>query len=222
MHLAEYLAKRSASHRSHGRGKCLRCLRPPLACYCAGIRPFTPGIRFLILTHIREAQKRIATGRMATLAVQGARQVVGEDFSADSEVNALLSDPALYPVVLYPGADALNLSQVPPSARAFPRIPLVIVIDGTWSTAPKMLIKSHNLRGLPRISYDALEPSRFLVRRQPEAYCHSTIEAIHHVIDLLGPSYGFHGREHDHMLRVFDSMVRQQQRSQQARNAVAL
>jgi hypothetical protein len=50
------------------------------------------------------------------------------------------------------------------------------------------------------------------VRKQPAQECYSTIEAIHHTIELLGPSCGFSvaQREHDRLLFIFDKMVSRQ------------
>ena len=88
----------------------------------------------------------------------------------------------------------------------------VFVIDGTWATARKMVRLSTNLHALPRICFTPPAPSNFRVRKQPKAECYSTIEAIHHTIELLGESRGFPVAErgHDHLLRVFDWMVTRQ------------
>lgn len=211
MQLAHFLHQRSVATAAlrPERGLCLRCLRPPPSCYCAHIHPLDPGIRFVILSHIREAQKPIATGRMAHLGLKNSVLLVGEDFSADPVVNALLANPSLHCLVLFPGENSTNLSRLTTDLRAglFPSTKelVVFVIDGTWSTAPKILQKSRNLVGLPRICYDPPHASRFFVRKQPELYCHSTIEAIHHTIKLLKPT-----QAGDQFLRPFEVMVQQQ------------
>jgi DTW domain-containing protein YfiP len=72
-------------------------------------------------------------------------------------------------------------------------------------------MRQNNLKTLPRICFTPVTPSQFQVRKQPKPFCYSTIEAIHHTIELLGPSFGFDlaSRAHDNMLEVFDSMVDQ-------------
>lgn len=198
------------------RGLCLACLRPPLTCYCEKLRPFDPGMDFVILIHGREAQKRIATGRISHLTLTGSRLLQGYDYSEDKRVNALLRDPARHCLVLYPGEDSLNLSATPAPERAA-LVPkgkrlTVFVIDGTWHTARKTMARSRNLAPLPRICFAPERPSRFRVRKQPrENFC-STVEAIHETIELLGPAAGFDlaPRKHDALLDVFDHMVEQQ------------
>jgi DTW domain-containing protein YfiP len=137
---------------------------------------------------------------------------MGYDFSNNEELNAILAEPTHHPVVLYPGPASVDLTKLKANARPtiFPRnkIPLIIVIDGTWSTARKMLRRSRNLNRLPRICFTPDRPSQFQfqVRQQPKPQCLSTIEAIHQVIELLNPSTP----EHDNLIFVFQKMVEQQ------------
>ena len=69
-----------------------------------------------------------------------------------------------------------------------------------------------NLLALPRICFTPQKPSNFRVRKQPNSNCYSTIEAIHHTIDLLGDTQGFEtkNRQHDGLLSVFNFMVENQ------------
>jgi DTW domain-containing protein len=75
-----------------------------------------------------------------------------------------------------------------------------------------MLRLSPSLAALPKVSFEPPGLSRFEIRKQPARECLSTLEAIHHVIELLGPDCGFdvEGRAHDHMLELFDRMVDRQ------------
>jgi DTW domain-containing protein YfiP len=85
-------------------------------------------------------------------------------------VRSLAGDAAL----LFPGPDAL-----PPAAfRASPPSTL-IVPDGTWTTARKLLELNPFLQALPRIGFEPSHPSRYhRVRREPAEHCVSTIEAV--------------------------------------------
>jgi DTW domain-containing protein YfiP len=217
MQLETFLRKRELSAEPKKfRGLCLACFHPHLTCCCKHIERFNPKIRFAILIHVREAQKRIATGRLSHLCLENSLLINGYDYSENASVNALLADPSLYPVVLYPGDASANLSEQSAEERKnlcpAGRELLVFVIDGTWTSARKIVQRSRNLRELPRISFTPPQPSRFRLRRQPKEHCFSTVEAIHHAIELLGESRGFDtaSRAHDVLLRVFDVMVEQQ------------
>jgi DTW domain-containing protein YfiP len=217
VNLQEYTLRREREQSSPPRRDlCLTCLRPSLTCYCALVKPFDSKIRFVILIHVREAQKRIATGRITHLCLENSLLLNGYDYSEDSRVNEIVENDSLYPVVLYPGKGSTNLTPLSHAERAALCPPgkelVVFVVDGTWVTARKTMSRSTNLRGLPRICFDPPGESRFRLRRQPKPHCYSTVEAVHHAIELLGPGQGFDTatRAHDHLLHVFDHMVDQQ------------
>lgn len=195
------------------RNLCMACLQPDFGCYCQKIKPIQCQINFVILIHPIEAKRRIATGRMSHLCLEGSHLIKGINYTSDAEVNALISDPEYHSVILYPGIKATNISSLSVQERKEQFLThkklRVFVIDGTWATARKMLNQSGNLKQLPRISFVPDKVSNFRVRKQPESYCYSTIEAIHHTIDLF-MNEGSVERPHDHLLEVFDYMVEKQ------------
>jgi len=182
------------------------------------VRPFTSWPTFAILIHPNEAKRNIATGRMAHLCLSNSELIQGFEFNHNARVNALLQNPEYYPVVLYPGGNSVNLTPLTVTERLnlFPanRQPLLLVIDGTWDTSRRMMRLSENLHSLPRVCFFPNKPSTFRVRKQPTDQCYSTLEAIHHVIDLLLPEQAAadHPMPHDNLLVVFNAMVEQQLR----------
>lgn len=212
MNLARYHARKAleAAAAPAVRRHCMSCQRPEIVCFCSHLRPFPSSPRFVILIHPIEVKRKIATGRMAHLTLSNSVLAKGVDFTHDEKVNAALAAPDAYPLVLYPAPEAVNLTPLGIEARRAlvppGKTPVVVVIDGTWRTSKRMRRESRNLHGLPLISFTPPAPSRFRVRRQPAAECYSTLEAIHHVIELFGPA----DRRHDALLDVFDHMVEQQ------------
>ena len=198
------------------RERCTKCFFAVENCYCCRIKSFDPKIRFVILIQYREARKHIATGRLSHLCLKNSELIIGYDYTNDLRVNAILEDPQNFPMVLYPGAQATNLSQLSPADRGdlIPKghQPVIFLIDGTWISARKIMQKSTNLQKLPQICFDPPQLSRFRLRKQPKPYCFSTVEAIHHTLDLLGPHVGFDtaSRTHDHLLEMFNFMEDQQ------------
>lgn len=195
---------------------CVRCRQAQVVCDCASLKPFDPGIQFVILIHPDEARRRIATGRLTHHMLEGSLMIEGESFEGVASVERLIADSSRRAYVLYPGATSINVSALAELSRrevlSDDRGLTVFVIDGTWRTAKKMLRLSPALGRLPRVSFDLKARSRFQIRKQPADYCLSTLEAVHHLIELLGLSYGFDiaTRQHDHMLEVFDAMVARQ------------
>lgn len=194
------------------RVRCLNCTQPEFSCYCRHVESIDPNIDFIILIHPLEVRRRIATGRMSHLCLQNSILLKGQDFSNHEIIDTLTQDPSRHCVVLYPGRNSVNLSEMTMRQRheLFPMAKklTIFVIDGTWTTARKM-VRSSNLINLPRICFTPERPSNFRVRKQPAKFCLSTIEAIHHTIELIGETQGvdINQRAHDKLLKVFNSMV---------------
>src|SRR5262249_28532165 len=61
----------------------------------------------------------------------------------------------------------------------------LVVVDGTWTTARKMVARSRLLRALPRVSLLPEAPSAYRIRREPAAHCLSTVEAVVAALTML-------------------------------------
>jgi DTW domain-containing protein YfiP len=184
-----------------------------MACYCSLIEAFDSEPRFVILTQPREAKHRFGTGRMAHLCLSNSLLVAGVDFSNDKRVNREIHSRTGFPVLLFPSKNSINLSRLTPAER-MELIPadrklVVLVLDGTWKSARKMIRLSRNLANLPRICFEPPAPSKYRIRRQPKPHCYSTIEAIHHIVDLFAV-HGSLQRPHDNLLTVFHAVIDRQ------------
>jgi DTW domain-containing protein len=65
-----------------------------------------------------------------------------------------------------------------------------------------------NLHALPKICFTPTELSRFRIKRQPFEYCVSTIEAVHHLLEVMDKR-GFERLEGKHhtLIEAIDSLV---------------
>ena len=129
---------------------------------------------------------KAATGRLTHLCLANSELHVGIEFDRDETVQTLLRDPKDFPVLLYPGASARNLStgQFAPSKLGSRRL-VILLLDATWSGARKMLKLSPSLQALPRVMLDATTRSRYIIIQQPQDGCLSTLEATHEVLLAL-------------------------------------
>lgn len=203
----------AASRQSQLRNVCHTCRRSLAACYCSIIRPFHSDPPFVLLAQPKEAKHRFGTGRMAHLCIANSLFIEGVDFSEHPLVGRILQNPGLFPVVLYPSSRSLNLSTFSRDERVG-LVPVgkklvVFVIDGTWKTARKMVRLSRSLQNLPFVCFDPPCPSNYRIRKQPRPDCYSTIEAIHHVIDLFFP-LGERSKPHDNLLEILTFTVNRQ------------
>ena len=170
------------------REQCYTCFRAKTNCLCDSIKPFSTKMHFVILMHTKEARReKTGTARLAKLCLTNAELLIGIDFTRHERVNTLIQDPAYYPLVLFPGPNAMNFSTsgntvLKPEKKTL----LIFVIDGTWTCAKKILNKSQNLQALPRLSFSRNYVSRFIIKRQPKEHCISTIEAIYYLCREAG------------------------------------
>jgi DTW domain-containing protein YfiP len=182
------------------RAVCLRCRRPRLVCYCAAIAPIPTRTRVVLLQHPRESRTPIGTARMAHLALPNSALRIGLDFSADPEVRAALDGPQPAYVV-FPHLQAVAVADLPRD-----RPVTLVVVDGTWWQAQKLLKLNPAVRALPHVAFTPRRPSEYRIRRQPADHCVSTIEALAEVLDELEPERGPFAR----LLDPFHAMIARQ------------
>jgi DTW domain-containing protein YfiP len=131
-------------------------------------------------------REKAATGHLTHVALANCEIVVDVSFERNARLHALLADPSLFVVLLYPGSRALDLARGEPSAEVLrDRRLVVLVLDATWACARKMLRLSPVLHALPRVALAPSQPSRYRIKRQPQEGCLATIEAVHEVLLAL-------------------------------------
>ncbi len=170
---------------AESRETCWRCRRPVVTCWCAEL-PALPETktRVVIVQHPRERDVAIGTARMTWMALPGSRLVEGTAVAradgVDRQIPDLFEEGAGEVAVLFPGDDARPLSDW---LAKPPRV--LIVVDGTWSQARKILKLNPRLAALPRLSYDPPQPGNYRIRREPTDKHLSTIEATAAVLGAL-------------------------------------
>jgi DTW domain-containing protein len=162
------------------RATCARCERPQSVCWCAHLPTIDAETPVLILQHPREDGMPIGTARMATLCLRDAELVVGVELDEHPRLRAVFDDPARQPILLWPGPDAKDLELEPPSGPT-----TLVVVDGTWALAKKLVRVNPRLASLPRYALRPPAPSAYRIRREPRAECVSTIEAVMYALGAL-------------------------------------
>lgn len=193
-------------------GRCYECFRSKKACLCSELEPFKTNTKIVILIHPKEAKKqRVGTGRLTQKSLTNSMMIMGVDFTEDRLVNELIEDPDKKCFLLYPGVEAINLSE----NEAFPKNEnkenVIFVLDGTWPCAKKMLRESKNLQELPRVCFDSSIRSRFSIKHQPAQNCLSTIESVSFLLtELERQGAESLGSEIHKMVDLLDIMVEYQ------------
>jgi DTW domain-containing protein YfiP len=133
----------------------------------------------IVLQHPRERDVGIGTARIARLCLPGATLRVGIDFSDDPVVQAALASGQTH--VIYPGPAARDIESVAPGQPM-----TLILVDGTWGQAQRLLKANPALMRLPQLRFTPPKESAYNpIRREPASHCMATIEALAHVLGHL-------------------------------------
>jgi DTW domain-containing protein YfiP len=159
---------------------CPRCERPARVCYCAHLTSIDTTTRVVLLQHPREEGVAIGTARIAHLCLPNSELHVGVDFRDSPALRGALSDSARPAALLYPGEGAVDVFSDPPRGPV-----TLVVVDGTWWQARKLVRANPELAALPRYAFRAPTPSEYRIRREPDDAYVSTIEALVYVLGVL-------------------------------------
>lgn len=177
------------------RPQCSRCLRPVTHCLCALIPSLDSRTRILLLQHPSEVNHALNTARLAALGLNNVQLVVGEVFD---DLATLLSPPGYQARLLFPADDAQPLHAYMPDDHPL----LLVVPDGTWRKARKLLHLNPLLAALPRVTLAGDGVSRYRLRKAPGPGALSTVEAIVQALQVLEAPASF-----DALLRPFDALI---------------
>ncbi|MFP3863876.1 DTW domain-containing protein [Pseudomonas capeferrum] len=178
------------------RPRCERCQRPLDHCLCPLIPSLGSRTRIVLLQHPSETAHALNTARLAALGLNNAELRVGEVFEGLDE---LLATPGYRAALLFPGDQA----QVLTAYTEVDDQPLLLIVpDGTWRKARKLLYLNPMLAALPRVTLGAVAPSRYRLRKAPEAGALSTLEAVVEALNVLEQPVSF-----DALLKPFDALI---------------
>ncbi len=177
------------------RNQCPRCLRPESHCLCALIPQLDSRTRVLLLQHPSEVNHALNTARLAALGLTNAELIVGEVFA---DLPQLLNRPGYQARLLFPADDAQTLQAYGPAAQPL----LLVVPDGTWRKARKLLHLNPLLAALPRVSLGQGGVSRYRLRKAPGPGALSTLEAIVQALQTLEAPASF-----EPLLKPFEALI---------------
>ncbi|MAJ40523.1 MAG: DTW domain-containing protein [Pseudoalteromonadaceae bacterium] len=166
---------------------CERCLFTPSTCICGAIKRLTNKVSVVILQHPSEEKIAKNTAKLLNLSLTDCKTIKGENNTDFAMLNSLPLDST---VLLYPNEHATYLDDTNPKP-ALSNITHLIVIDGTWKKAYKILQLTPLLTKFKTVSFKQLPQNRYAIRKAPRADSLSTLEAVAHsllLIEQLNPA----------------------------------
>lgn len=182
------------------RQRCYRCMRPNSMCLCDSVPSIPTQTAIVVLQHPHERMHPFGTARFVRLGLPNARvHTVLGGVARDMHCPLDVPDDA---VLLYPHPDACDLTQLDPSDRPS----TLVVLDGTWSHSRLLYRVNPWLRRLRHVRISPAAPSRYRIRKEPEAHCLSTLEAVVFALRAIEPD----GPDLEPLLQAFDQMIDRQ------------
>lgn len=184
------------------RATCVTCLRAD--CICALVAPVAGRGEVLVLQHPMEVGNAKNSGRLLHLCLPGSVLAEGEQFDPH-RLDGLLHAGGRVPVLLYPPSPGGVATEADAAVLAKPERIRLVVLDATWRKSRKMLHLNPLLQALPRLSLEAVPPSRYLIRKAHAGHQLSTLEAAVYALERCEGD-GAYGP----LLQAFDRFVAQQ------------
>lgn len=178
-------------------GRCFVCFRPLADCFCAAVPTIDNRTPVLIVQHRRESFHRFNSARIVRRALVNCQLLVDHTPKLVERLETRPGDG-----LLFPGAGSRRLDETP--LDELPR--RLVVVDGTWSQATKLVRELGPLHRLPRFGLAPERPGRFRIRQEPGDWALSTLEAVIAALRVFEPeTAGF-----DRLEAAFDLMVERQ------------
>jgi DTW domain-containing protein YfiP len=114
------------------------------------------------------------------------------------DLPGLLNQPGYQARLLFPGEEAQPMHAYAPSEDPL----LLVVPDGTWRKARKLLHLNPLLAALPRVTLAAGGVSRYRLRKAPGPGALSTVEAVVQALQTLEAPTCF-----EPLLRPFEALI---------------
>lgn len=178
------------------RPRCPQCQRPVELCLCHLLPELSPRTEILVIQHPDERKHALNTARLLVAGLSNAHLLVTEQLPVDWQERLL--DPAWRTELLFPGPQVPTLS----CAREESRSRRLVLLDGTWRKARKLLYLNPVLQQLPQVALPDGLVSRYRLRKAPAEGALSTIEAAVHALQVIEPDTDFSS-----LLRPFDALI---------------
>ena len=162
--LHEY--RKSLSTKPFGaRGKklirCNLCLLGELFCTCEHRQYLTTNVSFMLVMYNDEVLKPTNSGRLIADLIPDTHAFLWTRTDTDSAMLALLDNPQYQPFLVFPQqyvqSEQTIVEQITPalltSEQGQAKIPLLVMLDGSWREAIKMYRKSPYLHQMPVLSF---------------------------------------------------------------------
>lgn len=168
-----------------GADHCQKCGLISNNCICNFGINLNTKLRFILLTHENEFERRTNTGRLLEYAIKDTLVVKWSRVEPSEKLLYIIENEVAY--LLYPENDE-EKSKEPFLLKCADTIEgklNIILIDGTWQESVKIYNRSSYLHNIKKISLENPSGSEYKLRRKKESYQLCTAEAAVEVLKIF-------------------------------------
>jgi DTW domain-containing protein YfiP len=167
--------------------RCEHCLIPEKKCICAQRPMITSHCAFCLVMYKSEYYKPTNTGKLIADVIPDNYAFKWDRVTPDPALIALLENPKYAPILVFPQqyAEAERCINSPKDLVAIQegKIPLFVMLDGTWREASKMF-KSPSLAKLPVLGIQPEKASSYQLREAAHVHQLCTAEVAIEVLKM--------------------------------------
>ena len=184
---------------------CSACRLSKWLCVCAHAPQVTLRTPLILIAHVQDLGRTSNTVRLLGLAIRNASILSHGVFPNPADPASHLP-PDTTPLVLFPGRGAQTLT--PQLVAALPSPPALIVPDGNWKQAGKMVKRLPLLDTAVKVALPTRAFAGTALRRNLHEHRMSTYEAVIQALavlegeEIVEPLLDFYRRVTDRMLMV--------------------
>ncbi len=170
-----------------------------LFCICDAIPTLALRTRVCLVIHANELKKSSNTGRLALRALVNSEMRVRGELGEPLDLSDLLGD-GYRTFLFYPSRDAVELNES--LLRNDPRPVQLIVPDGSWRQAGKLLYRHPELKDVPRVKLGDSKTPKYYLRAQHRPEGMATLQAIAHGLGVIEGA-----RVEAELMKLYDAKI---------------
>lgn len=157
-------------------------------CVCDRLTKFSADLHIALLMHPNETTRDTNTGQWLAQSLRSCSRHIWQRTQPCSELMQMIASGDYLPYLLFPSQHSVEVRHAYRQSVSQHKPLLLIILDGTWQEAGKMLRKSDWLRALPQIHIRPNQQSRYRLRRNQQQGHLCTLEVGSEVLRELGYS----------------------------------
>jgi hypothetical protein len=159
---------------------CPNCGLAQIVCICDKIEKISLKNKVSVIIPEVESNKSSNTGGLVKVALENSEVFIrGKKDEVFNPDDVLLNE--YQNLILYTGGRELTHEYI----KSFDKPINLIVPDGTWTTAPKIVTREEKFYTIPKISLFSPPKSQYKIRKHPNPYYISTFEAILYSLEII-------------------------------------